>query len=92
MSQILTYCGKKEGNVRQGKEAHLKGNPKGENGEWSQGETQSPACEGSPTKSPEKRRELQGKPKSQKISAEEIKNKFGNGRTCTVERSYLKEA
>lgn len=73
---------KKEGNVRQGKEAHKEGSPTGENGELSQWETQHPACE---TRGVEKAAVEAQKAKS----TEEMEKQSGNGRALSADRSSL---
>lgn len=73
---------RKEGNVRQGEEAHKEGNPRGENGELLQWETQHPAYEirGVKRAAVEAQKEK---------STEETKKRSGNGRTHSTERSSL---
>lgn len=73
---------KKEGNVRQGEEAHKEGSPAAENGQLSQWETQHPACE---TRGVEKAAVEAQKAKS----TEEMEKQSGNGRALSAERSSL---
>lgn len=73
---------KKEGNVRQGEEAHKEGNPTGENGGLLQWETQHPACEIRGVK----RVAVEAR---EAKSTEEMKKQSGNGGTHSAERSSL---